>query len=106
MTVVATPDEDQPGAVQRAAAEARRIIDDANIDLVAIAGGQTAVAVFEALRTERVDLVGAPGAGLALGYVCASGRPRLAVLTKAGGFGSDGLFVALAEEAMVKESPR
>jgi uncharacterized protein YgbK (DUF1537 family) len=106
MTVVATPDEDQPGAVQRAAAEARRIIHDANIDLVAIAGGQTAVAVFEALRTERVDLVGAPGAGLALGYVCASGRPRLAVLTKAGGFGSDGLFVTLAEEARGKESTR
>jgi uncharacterized protein YgbK (DUF1537 family) len=106
MSVLATAERDEPRAVRRVAVEARRIIEGEGIDLVVVTGGETALALLEALGADHVDLVGAPGAGLALSHVCAPGHSRLAVLTKAGGFGSDGLFVTLAEEAMGEESSR
>ena len=53
---------------------------------------------------EQVDLAGAPRPGLALGYVRAPNHPQLPILTKAGGFGPDDLFVALAAEATARET--
>jgi uncharacterized protein YgbK (DUF1537 family) len=66
---------------------------------VVATGGETAVALFESLGAERIDLAGAPRPGLALGDFCIPGRAALPVLTKAGGFGDHDLFVSLATEA-------
>src|SRR2546427_167117 len=60
----------------------------------------TIVGAALALDPARIDLVGAPGPGLALGYLRAPGYSALPVLTKAGGFGPPELFVSLRKEAM------
>ncbi|MGH7332490.1 MAG: four-carbon acid sugar kinase family protein [Candidatus Rokuibacteriota bacterium] len=107
MSVLATPDtdgDDRLRAAKRLAEEARRVVESGGVDLVAVTGGETAVALLEALGCERVDLVGAPRAGLALGHLVASGYPSLPVLTKAGGFGPDDLFVSLARETSAQEA--
>lgn len=96
----AEADAPEPSAVaMELAAEARRLIEREPFDLVVVTGGQTALALWRALGAERLDLVGAPAPGLALGYLRAPGRPALAVLTKAGGFGGPDLLVALARGA-------
>jgi uncharacterized protein YgbK (DUF1537 family) len=97
--VVATPDSATAvnrEAAARLAAEAARILDAGDVDLVIVTGGETAVALYRALATERIDLVGAPLAGLALGHLRAPRHPALPVITKAGGFGDPNLFVTLA----------
>lgn len=107
LTVLATPEtdeDDRPRAAKRLAEEARRMIDRGEVDMVTVTGGETAVALLETLGAERVDLVGAPRPGLALGYLRAPGYPPLAVLTKAGGFGAEDLFVSLASEATAVET--
>lgn len=102
MDVLATAG-DEPGprsaAAARLAEEARRRIEGGSFDLIAVTGGETALALWEALNVERVDLVGTPAAGLALGYLHRPGQPPLLVLTKAGGFGAPDLFVSLRREA-------
>lgn len=107
LRVLATSDTDEgdrPRAAKRLAEQARGVIESGQVDLVAVTGGETAVALLETLGCEGVDLVGAPRAGLALGYLHAPGYPPLPVLTKAGGFGSDDLFVALAKETTAREA--
>jgi len=107
MRVLTSPEADEGDRAQVArslAEEARRVIETEAVDLVAVTGGETAVALLETLGCERMDLVGAPRPGLALGYLRASNYPSLPALTKAGGFGPDNLFVALAEEATVREA--
>ena len=107
MNVLATPEADEgdrPQAARRLAEKARRVIATEAVDLVAVTGGETAVALLDALGCEQVDLVGAPRAGLALGYLGAPGYPPLPVLTKAGGFGPDDLFVSLARESTARET--
>ena len=102
LLVVTTPDADcgdRTMAARHLAAEARRLLDADAADLVVVTGGETAVALFEALGASRIDLVGAPRPGLALGYLSVAGRPALPVVTKAGGFGEDDLFVSLARNA-------
>ena len=71
-----------------------------SFDLIVLTGGDTAVAFYRTLGAARIDLVGAPGPGLALGYLRAPGYSALPVLTKAGGFGPPELFVSLRKEAM------
>jgi uncharacterized protein YgbK (DUF1537 family) len=83
------------------ATEAADILAQEPFDLVAVTGGQTAVALYRALGAERIDLVGAPGPGLALGYLRTPGHPALPILTKAGAFGAPDLFVSLLREVSV-----
>ena len=52
-----------------------RLLDEDAADLVVVTGGETAVALFEALGASRIDLVGAPRPGLALGYLSAARPP-------------------------------
>jgi 4-hydroxythreonine-4-phosphate dehydrogenase len=102
LLVVSAPDADggdRALAAKQLAAEARDLLDADAADRVVVTGGETAVALFEALGASRIDLVGAPGPGLALGYLAAPGRSALPVVTKAGGFGDDDLFVSLAKSA-------
>jgi uncharacterized protein YgbK (DUF1537 family) len=102
LRVLATPDAGRGDAATAAAevgAEAARLLAAEPFDLVVVTGGETAVALYRALGAARLDLVGAPQAGLALGWLRMPGRADLAVLTKAGGFGPPNLFVALAREA-------
>ena len=62
-------------------------------------GGETALALCEALGAAGIDLVGAPQPGLALGHLRGSAHPELSILTKAGGFGAPDLFVSLLTPA-------
>ena len=80
--------------------EAARVLAREHIDLVAVSGGQTAAGLYRALEAERIDLLGAPGPGLAYGQVQRPGRPPLGLLTKAGGFGRPDVFVALMNGAV------
>jgi D-threonate/D-erythronate kinase len=103
LTVLATPERraaDRGDAVTRLAAQATAAIERERWDLVVVTGGETAVALWSALGAERLDLVGAPAPGLALGQLRAPGREPLAVLTKAGGFGPPDLLVTLQREAV------
>jgi uncharacterized protein YgbK (DUF1537 family) len=90
-----------PTAAARAATAGRlarmvaSILQRLQPDLVAITGGDTACALARELRAERLELLGAPSIGLALGEVVVNGMSRLRVLTKAGGFGAPDLFVTL-----------
>jgi uncharacterized protein YgbK (DUF1537 family) len=92
--------------------------------VVGVTGGATALAFYRALDAERIDLVGAPAPGLALGRVQPrrrgtpvglaaqdGGAPRSSagppstdraiwLLTKAGGFGAPDLFVSLSLQAV------
>jgi uncharacterized protein YgbK (DUF1537 family) len=102
LRVLATPDADHGDRARAAAAlaaEAARLLAAEPFALVAVTGGDTAVALYRALGATRIDLVGAPAPGLALGWLRAPGRPDLAVLTKAGGFGPPDLFASLVEDA-------
>jgi uncharacterized protein YgbK (DUF1537 family) len=94
------PEDDPPAVARRIAAEARRALEHEAFDLVAVTGGETAAALWEALGADRLDLVGAPRPGLAFGYLRTPRYPELPVLTKAGGFGEPDLFVSLATEAV------
>ncbi len=67
--------------------------------IVAVTGGQTAHAFMRAWGAARLELVGAPAPGLALGRLVADGGATLPLLTKAGGFGQPDLYVTLARGA-------
>ncbi|MGH7277047.1 MAG: four-carbon acid sugar kinase family protein, partial [Candidatus Rokuibacteriota bacterium] len=101
MTVLATPEVDE-GSRSRAAAhlaqEAKRALEAERFQLVVVTGGETAIALYEALGAERIDLVGAPAPGLAFGYLRGRDHAALPLLTKAGGFGAPDLLVSLARE--------
>lgn len=92
-----TPDGSREQVAGRLAAAARAVLAEATPSLVVLSGGETALAVMRALGASRLEVDGAPASGLALGRLVAPGRPSLPVLTKAGGFGSPGLFAALAK---------
>jgi uncharacterized protein YgbK (DUF1537 family) len=79
-----------------------RVLADAAPDVLAVTGGETAYEVLQALRATRLDLLGAPASGLALGALTIAGSPRpdggpLPLLAKAGGFGTPDLFLTLLE---------
>jgi D-threonate/D-erythronate kinase len=96
-----------PGLEPRAVADAlgraaSRVIGETAVDLLAVTGGETAfwtlAALGAALGRPRLDLVGAPASGLALGTLTLGGGAaacRVAFLSKAGGFGAPDLFLAL-----------
>lgn len=93
-------ESDRRAVAARLATEARRALEQERFELVVVTGGHTAIALFEALGAERVDLVGPPAPGLAFGWLRSPAHPGLAVVTKAGGFGAPDLFVALRDEAL------
>ena len=92
-------DADAGEAAATLAREAAHVLGTESFDLVAVTGGETAVALYRTLGAVRMDLVGAPRPGLAFGHFRAPGHPALPVLTKAGGFGPPDLFVSLRKEA-------
>jgi len=99
--VLAAPEPERPDRARVAAdlaAKAARLLEREPFDALAVTGGDTAVALYRALGAERVDLLGAPAPGLALGHLRAPRRPPLPVLTKAGGFGDAALFVRVTRE--------
>jgi uncharacterized protein YgbK (DUF1537 family) len=105
LEVVAAPDEparDRREVARRLALQVRARLAREDWDGVAVTGGETAIAVWEALGVERLDLLGAPRPGLALGHLCTRERPALPFLTKAGGFGQPDLFVALLAPALAR----
>ena len=53
-------------------------------DLVVVTGGETAVALWTALGAERIDLLGAPAPGLALGQLRVRGREPLTAAHQGG----------------------
>jgi uncharacterized protein YgbK (DUF1537 family) len=79
----------------RLAALAARMLAHSRPDLIAVTGGETALALFRALGAQRLELTGAPSSGLALGDAIIDSTSRVPLLTKAGGFGSPDLFLAL-----------
>ncbi|HVQ75367.1 MAG TPA: four-carbon acid sugar kinase family protein [Candidatus Binatia bacterium] len=82
---------DVAGALARATAAVLAI---RRPDLLAVVGGETLHSVFRVLGAGRLELTGAPAAGLALGTLVAGGG-RLPILTKAGGFGDRDLWLGL-----------
>ena len=99
--VLSTPEAEQPDRLATAAhlaAKARALLERETFDLVVVTGGETAVALYAALDAERIDLVGTPAPGLALGCLRARGRAGLPLLTKAGGFGEPDLLISLRRE--------
>jgi uncharacterized protein YgbK (DUF1537 family) len=102
LTVVTSPDADEPdrhAVAARLADDARRLVERDRFDIVAVTGGDTAVALYRALAAEQIDLVGAPMPGLALGSFRSPRHDGMRVITKAGGFGAPDLFVTLARQA-------
>jgi uncharacterized protein YgbK (DUF1537 family) len=99
LTVLATPERpaEEPDAVlARLVEQAVAAIEAEAWDVVVVTGGETAAALWAALAAERVDLLGAPAPGLALGQLRVPGREPLAIVTKAGGFGAPDLLVSLS----------
>jgi uncharacterized protein YgbK (DUF1537 family) len=96
---IVTPPEslaaDRPAVAAELARQARKIVDTEPVDLVAVTGGDTAVALYRELDAERIALLGAPVPGLALGRLHRGDGRELTVLTKAGGFGPPDLFERL-----------
>src|SRR2546430_234396 len=104
LTVVATAERasgDRGEAIARVVEQAVAAIEREKWDLVVVTGGETAVALWAALGADRVEVVGAPAPGLALGHLRLPGREPLAVLTKAGGFGPPDLIVSLQKKETV-----
>lgn len=100
--VLARADAEEPdraAVAARLADQARQALTREAFDIVVVTGGQTAVALYRALDAERIDLVGPPAPGLALGYLRAPCYPALPILTKAGGFGAPDLFISLLGRA-------
>jgi len=84
----------------RLAAAAGAVLAEIVPDLLVVTGGDTALAVLRALGPRRLELVGAPARGLALGRLVFDARAPITVLTKAGGFGAPELLVSLATGAV------
>ncbi len=82
-------------AASRLALVAARVLAESRPDLVAVTGGETAVALLRAVGATRVELSGAPSSGLALGEAVVDAGSTFPLLTKAGGFGPPDLFLAL-----------
>lgn len=102
VTVITSPDAEEHDAgvvASRLAEDARRLLDRGGFDVVAVTGGETAVALYHALQATQIDLLGAPAPGVALGQLRAPHHDGLTILTKAGGFGDPDLFVTLARKA-------
>ena len=77
------------------AVAAKDLLEQEPTSLVAMTGGDTAIAVLGHLGGTTIDVEGEIEAGVVYGSVDLGNR-RLRVLTKAGAFGNDDLFVTIA----------
>lgn len=75
------------------------VLEEVAPAVVVLVGGETAVAVYQALKGELIEVVGAPLPGLALGHLRGGQAGGCLVLTKAGGFGPSDLFLSLLGRA-------
>jgi D-threonate/D-erythronate kinase len=91
------PDGARDRVARRLAIAARAVLFETTPSLVVLSGGETALAVLQAIGAHHLEIDGAPASGLAVGRLITDGRSPLPVLTKAGGFGSPGLFAASAK---------
>jgi uncharacterized protein YgbK (DUF1537 family) len=108
LSVVSAPDEPAPdrGAVaRRLATEARDRLAREGFDGIAVTGGETALALCQALGAEGIELIGPPRPGLALGRLRSARHPGLPLLTKAGGFGEPDLFVSMLLPVLARGGP-
>lgn len=83
---------------ERLADVAARTLAEVWPTLTCVTGGETTHALVRAVGASHLELTGSPVSGLAVGELVVNGtstQRRLAVLTKAGGFGPPDLFVAL-----------
>jgi uncharacterized protein YgbK (DUF1537 family) len=71
------------------AADVREILSTTAVSGLAIVGGDTAQAVFQALRASGLRLCGEVAAGIPYGQLMGGPFTGLPVATKAGGFGTD-----------------
>jgi uncharacterized protein YgbK (DUF1537 family) len=98
---IATSDRAAVGPDARSSARSRlaglaaRMLAGARPDLVAVTGGETVVALLDVVGATRIEVIGAPSTGLALGEAVVHATSRLPLLTKAGGFGAPDLFLSL-----------
>ncbi|MBO6640439.1 MAG: hypothetical protein JJ920_20565 [Roseitalea sp.] len=87
-----------PLTVQEAlAAHAVSVIDIRRPDIVAVSGGETALALIKALRVGSLRVLGQPMLGICAATM-AYGDTSLLFLTKAGGFGREAVLVDLASK--------
>lgn len=90
---------DDGAAARDLADAARQRLRAEPFDVVFVTGGDTALALYEALGRGRLELVGPPAPGLALARLAVPERDGLWLVTKAGAFGDPDLIVSLAKEA-------
>jgi uncharacterized protein YgbK (DUF1537 family) len=91
----AEPQADRAAVAADLARQTRKVLEHEPIDAVAVTGGDTAVALCRELEVERLELLGAPEPGLALGRLRWGNDRELTLLTKAGGFGPPDLLLRL-----------
>jgi uncharacterized protein YgbK (DUF1537 family) len=88
-------DGTSPEAVARALGESvAALIRQTTLGALLLTGGDTAAAVLAAIERPLVTLAGEVAPGVPLGHVEIGGR-RVWLVTKAGGFGAEDLFLAL-----------
>lgn len=75
------------------------VLDKVTPDLLVLVGGETALAVYQALKADLLQVTGAPRSGLALGRLQGGSGDGVPILTKAGGFGPPDLFLSLLAES-------
>lgn len=98
---LATPGTCPPGVARRLAALARRMISGNLVDGLVIFGGDTTLAVLEAIGAAVVEPCGELLPGIPLSVVPYQNR-RLTLVTKAGGFGA-GETLCSIQERLEKE---
>jgi uncharacterized protein YgbK (DUF1537 family) len=76
-------------------AAAARVLERVTPEVLVAIGGDTAWALLGAIGARRLDLLGAPLEGLALGELGLDSGERVLLITKAGGFGPPHLLLGL-----------
>lgn len=99
-----TPDEDRAGAVaERFARGVKALTDRFGPSALVMSGGDTALAVLDALGVKVVNLVGEAAAGIPVFTTDAPGHRAMQCLVKSGGFGKIDSLSALIRRAPDRE---
>jgi uncharacterized protein YgbK (DUF1537 family) len=105
LPVLSAPEEpagDHRQVARRLAADACARLAREPFDGIAATGGDTALALCQALGATGLELIGPPRPGLALARVTGTRHPDLLLLTKAGGFGEPDLFASVLSPALAR----